>query len=156
MDGAGPTATVRDYLEEDFEPVVALWHRAKRAAYPFLPLEQARTIDEDRAFFRSSILARCRLSVAVEGNAPRAFLAMEGAYLDRLYVDPAHQRRGLGTLLLAEAIRACQGGIELHTHLENRAARAFYEKHGFRAIAFGLSPPPESAPDVKYRRDRGG
>jgi hypothetical protein len=26
-----------------------------------------------------------------------------------------------------------------------------YEKHGFKAVKFGLSPPPESAPDVEYR-----
>jgi hypothetical protein len=32
----------------------------------------------------------------------------------------------------------------------NLPARAFYEKNGFKAIEFGISPPPESEPDVKY------
>jgi len=41
-------------------------------------------------------------------------------------------------------------GLELHTHQENRAARRLYEKHGFKAVKFGVSPPPESAPDVEY------
>jgi hypothetical protein len=40
--------------------------------------------------------------------------------------------------------------LELHTHQENHAARQLYEKHGFRAVKFGLSPPPEGAPDVEY------
>jgi hypothetical protein len=40
--------------------------------------------------------------------------------------------------------------LELHTHQENYAARRLYEQHGFRAVKFGLSPPPENAPDVEY------
>ena len=31
------------------------------------------------------------------------------------------------------------------------ASRAFYEKHGFRAVRFVVSPPPESEPDVEYQ-----
>ena len=27
---------------------------------------------------------------------------------------------------------------------------AGFEKHGFVAVKFGISPPPESAPDVEY------
>src|SRR5687767_7326134 len=45
---------------------------------------------------------------------------------------------------------ASPDGLALHTHQENHAARAFYEKHGFRAVKFGISPPPENAPDVEY------
>ena len=151
-----PVAKTRDYAETDFEEVVALWHRSKRAAYPFLPLEQARTLEEDRAFFRANVVPRCRLRVYDEGGAVCAFLAMRGSYLDRLYVDPGHQRRGIGRILMDEAFRASPSGIELHTHQENRAARAFYEGLGFRAFAFGVSPPPESAPDVEYRWRPGG
>jgi hypothetical protein len=31
-------------------------------------------------------------------------------------------------------------------------ARAFYAKHGFAEVAFGVSPAPESEPDVELRR----
>jgi len=41
-------------------------------------------------------------------------------------------------------------GLELHTHQKNIAACRFYEKHGFVAVRFGISPPPESEPDVEY------
>ena len=37
-----------------------------------------------------------------------------------------------------------------HTHQQHAQARAFCEKHGFRAVKFGISPPPESEPDVEY------
>jgi ribosomal protein S18 acetylase RimI-like enzyme len=38
----------------------------------------------------------------------------------------------------------------LYTLQVNLNARAFYEKNGFVAEKLGLSPPPESEPDVEY------
>ena len=55
-----------------------------------------------------------------------------------------------GTRLIIFAKSLSPNGLELHTHQENRAARSLYEKHGFKAVHFGTSPPPESAPDVEY------
>lgn len=37
------------------------------------------------------------------------------------------------------------------THQKNSKARAFYEKWGLTAVRFGMSPPPESEPDVEYQ-----
>lgn len=37
-----------------------------------------------------------------------------------------------------------------YTHQENHAARSLYERRGFTAVQFGMSPLPESAPDVEY------
>jgi len=78
------------------------------------------------------------------------YLAMQDAYIDRLYVDPMEQRRGWGSRLIELAKRMHPMGLRLHTHQANHPARAFYERHGFRAVRFGVSPPPESAPDVEY------
>lgn len=80
-----------------------------------------------------------------------AYLAMNGSYIDRLYVDPTEWRRGWGSRLLSFAKRLCPAGLDLCTHQENYPGRAFYEKHGFKAVRFGISPPPECAPDVEYR-----
>jgi hypothetical protein len=41
-------------------------------------------------------------------------------------------------------------GLECHTHQENQAARAFYERNDFIAVKYGISPPPESAADIEY------
>jgi ribosomal protein S18 acetylase RimI-like enzyme len=79
-----------------------------------------------------------------------AYLALRGSYIDRLYVAPAHQRQGWGSELLLHAKLLRPSGLELHTHLENYPARALYERQGFVAVQFGVSPPPESAPDVEY------
>ena len=41
-------------------------------------------------------------------------------------------------------------GLELHTHQENHDARQLYEKHGFRAVKFGVSQPPEALVHATY------
>jgi len=75
---------------------------------------------------------------------------MKGSYIDRMFVDPSQWRKGWGTRLVVFAKSLSPNGLELHTHQENRAARRLYERHDFRAVTFGTSPPPESAPDVEY------
>jgi ribosomal protein S18 acetylase RimI-like enzyme len=80
-----------------------------------------------------------------------AYLAINGSYIDRMYVDPNEWRKGWGVRLVALAKDLSPHGLELHTHQANRPARALYEKQGFVAVGFGVSPPPESAPDVEYQ-----
>ena len=141
---------VRDFVSADLDPVVRLWNETKRATYDFIPIEQSRRVDEDRAFFCEHILPRCSLWVAGTDGDVAGFLALAGSYVDRLYVHPERQRRGIGAALLAHAKALRPGGLELHTHQRNPKARAFYEKHAFEAIRFGTSPPPECEPDVEY------
>jgi GNAT superfamily N-acetyltransferase len=79
-----------------------------------------------------------------------AFLTLDGSYVARLYVHPARQGSGVGTALLAHAKQTSPLGLELHTHQENAPAREFYERRGFIAVRFGISPAPENEPDVEY------
>jgi ribosomal protein S18 acetylase RimI-like enzyme len=144
------TVDIRPLREDEVDAVVRLWHVTKRDAYPYLPLEQSRTLDEDVRFFRDVILPRSSVWVADDGGALLGFMALEGSYIDRLYIHPDQQRRGVGTALMRKAMDLSPGGLQLHTHQQNTQARAFYEQHGFRAVKFGISPPPESAPDVEY------
>ena len=69
-------------------------------------------------------------------------------YVDALATDPAHRRRGVAGALLAEADRmaAAAGldGVALDTGLENRGARALYERARVRADA-GCARRPTSA-----------
>jgi ribosomal protein S18 acetylase RimI-like enzyme len=75
-------------------------------------------------------------------------------YVDALATDPAHRRRGVAQVLLAEADRlaAAAGleGVALDTGIENRAARALYERSGFKQR--GLRP----VPDERTARAIGG
>jgi ribosomal protein S18 acetylase RimI-like enzyme len=147
-DASGPE--VRRLRDDEVDEVIRLWHVTKRDAYPYLPLEQSRTIEEDSRFFREAILPRSDIWVADDGAALLGFMALEGSYIDRLYIHPEHQRRGIGTALMRKAMDLSPDGLQLHTHVKNTQARAFYERHLFRAVKFGISPLPESEPDVEY------
>ena len=134
----------------EIDALVRVWNATKRDTYDFIPQERDRTIEDDAAFFRAHILPRCAIWIAVADGAVLGFLALAESYVDRLYVHPDAQRRGVGAALLAKAIELSPAGIELHTHQKNGKARAFYEKHGLVAVRFGISAPPESEPDVEY------
>jgi ribosomal protein S18 acetylase RimI-like enzyme len=117
--------------------------------YSYLAQEQGSLQDEERTF-SERIWPNNEIWVAVDDKVVVAFLGLQGSYVGRLYVDPEHQRRGIGSALLEHAKGLSPAGLELHTHQKNVQARAFYEKHGFRAVHFGISPPPENEPDVEY------
>jgi ribosomal protein S18 acetylase RimI-like enzyme len=129
---------VRPFRAADLEPVIALWRAARFMG--------EHTEAEDRAYFGTLQ----DVWVGERDGVPLGFMALSPGWVEQLHVAPAAQRTGVGGALLEHA-KAQMQEIRLHTHLANAKARAFYAKHGFEEIAFGVSPPPESAPDVLLR-----
>ena len=142
--------TVRPMRADELDAVIVLWHETSADTYTFIEAERNRQLDDRRGYFLANIASRCRLHVALDGETMCGFLAMADSYIDRLYVHPGMQRRGVGEALLGKARELCPAGLEVHTHQANRRACAFYEKHGFLAVRYGVSPPPENEPDVEY------
>jgi ribosomal protein S18 acetylase RimI-like enzyme len=149
-DGVGRRVIVRRLVPEDVSAAAAVWHESRQVAYSFLRHMPWLSLEEDEAIFRTRILPDNELWVATVDDVVAAFLALQGSYIDRLYVQPEFQRCGIGSALLEHARKLCPAGLELRTHEKNLGARAFYERHGFRAVRFGRSPPPENEPDVEY------
>ena len=141
---------IRKFHDTDEADVVGVWYRSGMAAYTYLPTFQAMTLEQARWVWVNIIRPKCTIWVGTLDEQIVAYLAMNGSYIDRLYVDPAEWRKGWGTRFVNLAKQLSPQGLELHTHVENLAARALYERHGFKAVRFGTSPPPESAPDVEY------
>jgi ribosomal protein S18 acetylase RimI-like enzyme len=141
---------IRPYQNEDESAVIGVWHRSGLAAYPYLPTFQALTWEKAQQVFRDVIRPKNTIWVGTDDDRVVAYLAINESYIDRLYVDPAAQHQGWGTRFIAFAKEIRPKGLELHTHVENHPARKLYEKHGFVVVKFGISPPPESAPDVEY------
>ena len=141
---------IRPFQDADEIDTAAVWHRSGLAAYPYLPTWQALTLEKAEWVFHNIIRAQCTLWVGTLNDRVVAYLAMKGSLLDRLYVDPVEWRKGWGTKFVALAKQISPTGLELYTHQENHAARALYERQGFVAVKYGISPPPESAPDVEY------
>ena len=150
MNTANTRRRIRKFRGTDEADVVEVWYRSGMAAYTYLPTWQALTIEQARWVFANVIRPRCTIWVGTVNKQIVAYLAMNGSYMDRLYVDPPEWRKGWGTRFVNLAKQLSPQGLELHTHVENLAARALYERHGFTAVKFGTSPPPESAPDVEY------
>jgi GNAT superfamily N-acetyltransferase len=141
---------IRPFQDADETDTAAVWHRSGLAAYPYLPTWQAMTLETAQRVFHDVIRAQCAIWVGTLDGQVVAYLAMKGSNLNRLYVDPTEWRRGWGTKFVVLAKQLSPTGLETQTHQENNAARALYERHGFVAVRYGISPPPESAPDVEY------
>jgi GNAT superfamily N-acetyltransferase len=72
-------------------------------------------------------------------------------WIDQLYLAPHHVGNGIGTLLLAHALKTLPSPVRLYTFQANHGARRFYERHGFKAIAFTDGQGNEErCPDVLY------
>jgi ribosomal protein S18 acetylase RimI-like enzyme len=78
-------------------------------------------------------------------------LALEAPWVHQFAVFPEAQRTGIGTALLDKAREVSPSELRCVTFRRNVPARAFYEKHGFTAVAFGVSPAPELEADVELR-----
>jgi GNAT superfamily N-acetyltransferase len=141
---------IRRYSAGDRADVVGVWHRSGLAAYTYLPTWQAMTLDTAFWVFDNVILPKNDVWVGLDQGRIVAFMALNKTYIDRLYVDPRQWHKGWGTVFIEFAKKLSPEGLECHTHLENFPARALYEGQGFVTVKFGISPPPESAPDVEY------
>ncbi len=144
------TYHIRFYRADDFEPVTRLWRRAREAAVPELTARMGYSFKTDQAFFAEHIVAACDLWVVEKDGLVVAFMGIKKDFIDHLYVDPDHQRQGIGRMLLEQARDLSHDHLWLYTHAANSMARAFYEKNGFAAEKFGVSPAPENEPDVEY------
>jgi len=141
---------LRGYAERDFHVLAERWHATNIASYPYNAEQQRHTLEGARAFFAAHVVPACRIEVAEDAGDLAGFIALEGSWIRHFAVFPDYQRRGIGSALLGWARRQSPGELRLFTFQRNEKARRFYEHHGFVAIAFGVSPAPESEPDVQY------
>jgi GNAT superfamily N-acetyltransferase len=145
---------IREYQDEDFDPVTIIWRIAREKAMPDFQRTKGHFFYEDQWYFQNHILKDNNVWVDLDGNRPVAFMAMKDNFIDQLYVHPDHWRKGIGKLFLDFAREKRPEHIWLYTLQVNVNARAFYEKNGFIAEKFGTSPEPENEPDVEYHWQR--
>ena len=141
---------IREYREEDFDALTILWRIARERLLPEGQTDTGHYFYEDQQYFRDQILKKDRVWVVEIDHRPVAFMAMENDFIDQLYIHPRYQRQGIGKSLLEFARSQSPKHLWLYTLQSNVNARAFYEKNGFTAEKFGISPPPENEPDVEY------
>ena len=142
--------SIRDYRPADFDAVTIVWRIAREKSIPEFQRAKGHFFYEDQDYFRDHILKENQVFIVESNGKPVAFMAMRDDFIDHLYVHPDYQKRGIGKALLDLARQRSPEHVWLYTLQINTNARAFYEKNGFVAEKFGMSPPPENEPDVEY------
>jgi ribosomal protein S18 acetylase RimI-like enzyme len=135
---------------QDDAPAIADIHLTARwVAMPYLA--RPHTDDETRVWFAGCVCDRpAAWWVARRGDRVIGYMLINGEDLDHLYVHPDSQGQGVGTALLRKALSLSPRCVVLATSQRNTRARAFYEKHGFRATHYTEGDNEEREPDVHY------
>lgn len=138
-----------------FDPAMAgalvpMWRESFEAA---LGIHDPHSLAEQRAYLLERVAPVNTIRVAVRGGRIVAFVAASPRAVAQLYVRRGFQRQGLGTRLLRWAQERSDGSLQLYTFARNAGARAFYERHGFRATAHGFEPRWQ-LDDVRYEWSR--
>jgi GNAT superfamily N-acetyltransferase len=142
------TFLIREFRMGDFDAVTILWRVAREKLLPQGQTDTGHYFYEDQDYFQNQILKKNHVWVVEIDRYPAAFMAMENDFIDQLYVHPRYQRRGIGKAFLEFARGMSPEHLWLYTLQSNVNAQAFYEKNGFVAEKFGISP--ENEPDVEY------
>ena len=144
-----PSVTTRRGTVDDAAVAADIYLTSRRAAGALIP-RSTHSEDDVRTWFARIVLVEHEVWLAEVDGRPVGVMVVRGDFMDQLYVRPEAQRRGVGTSLVAQAKRG-RARLRLYTFEANEPARDFYEKHGFKAIAFGDGTAnEEGAPDVLY------
>lgn len=121
---------VRPARTDERDALVAIQRRASLALNEYRDLLQA---NPDAFGLPDGQIERGDVIVAEIDGRLAGFAALDGSELDGLFVEPEQWRRGIGAALIEAAVHeARRRGLSLVTVVANPAARAFYEKCGFR------------------------
>jgi len=145
--GCIPLVAVRSYRPQDFEDTVRLWYDVGCAAHPYV--SKRYSYAEYAAEFRDAMSVGCAIWQAEAAGQLAGFIILRDDYVDQLYVAVSRQRQGIGSILMERARIHSPQSLRLRCFVRNGSARAFYERLGFRAIDFGVSP--EGEPEIRYR-----
>jgi putative acetyltransferase len=126
---------IRRYEDADLDEMLRIWYEASVIAHDFLPAEfwagERETIRDVYIPMSETWLAEedGRVVGGVVG-----FIALLDNKVGGLFIDPAHQRRGIGKMLLDHARSLRDGAMTVHVFKANAGARRFYERYGFTAV----------------------
>jgi putative acetyltransferase len=134
---------------EDADVLAAIHIRSRAAAMPWLPVLHDEA--ETRSWMRDVVLAHQQVLVAERDGRPVGFAAVEGDWLEQLYVEPEALGTGVGRRLLDAVKAEHPGGLALYVFARNSRARRFYEAAGLVVSAEGDgSGNEEGQPDCTY------
>ena len=146
-------AALRQARPSDALSVADVLLLSRKAFLPFAPL--VHSDDEVRQWIAGVLIPSGGVIVSAVAGEVVGMLALsrESAcgWIDQLYLHPSVVGRGIGSQLIERAKQELGSPIRLYTFHANTASRRFYERCGFRAIAFSDGHANEErCPDVLY------
>ena len=144
---------IRPARSEEILPLTRLYVRARNEMEYLPPVP-----DEHVEQIAARIRRHDEVWLADDEGHMLGFLAIEHStnlaapVLERLYVEPADQSRGVGKTLLDKAKALRPGGLHLWVFQRNTGAIRFYERHGFNLVKLtDGAENMEREPDALYR-----
>lgn len=104
-----------------------LWEASVRASHHFL---QETDIENLKPYVMEGLANINHLYVAVDADAPTAFIGIQDEKIEMLFVSPRYLRKGIGKQLVDMAVKNHQA-VFVDVNEQNPGARAFYGKLGF-------------------------
>lgn len=146
MDGID--RSIREATPADALEIAELWLRSRRAAAG-IPAA-VHTDDEIRGWFQDVVISAGGVWVTSHEGSLDAMMVLKGDWVEQLYVAPESQRQGHGSRLLRLA-QSLRSELALWTFAANTPARAFYQRHRFKAEGPVSSDNEEHMPAMRYR-----
>jgi GNAT superfamily N-acetyltransferase len=111
--------------------------------------------DDVCRWFAEEVLPSQEVWVAEADECIVGVVVVDAGWVTQLYVDPSHQRQGLGSALLERAMERSPEGLDLWTFETNVSSHRFYERHGFVLVELTDGRDnEEQEPDRRYRWSR--
>jgi len=118
---------IRKYEKPDLDDLLAAWAAASEVAHPFLSPE---FLASERENIPNLYLPNAETWVHEIDGRVVALIAPIGNEVGAVFVDPKHQRSGIGQQLMDKA-RSLRETLEVEVFVANAIGRAFYAKYGF-------------------------
>ena len=140
-------AALIEYTSSWQEVLVHMW----RESFEFgVGITDPHPLAEQAAYFETEVLPKNNVRLALAAGQLVAFVAASGESVSQLHVRVGFHRQGIGSQLINWAKSQSIGSLWLYTFARNTVAQAFYEHHGFRAVARGFEPTWQLE-DIKYQ-----
>ncbi|MFD0556478.1 putative acetyltransferase [Stackebrandtia endophytica] len=110
--------------------LVEVWRSAVEATHDFLTPDDVEYFESRLA---SDYLPQVDLTVATVAGEIVGFVGLADGGLEMLFVEDEHRGRGIGTLLLRDAL-ARSATLRVDVNEQNERALGFYLRHGFHRV----------------------
>ena len=147
------SVALRTATAEDARHAAEVLLSSRKAFLPYAP--SVHTDAEVHRWVREVLIPSGGVTVACAGTLVVGVLATAResgvSWVNQLYIAPSHVGQGIGSRLLGHALASLPLPVRLYTFQANTRARSFYQRHGFKAVAFSDgSANEEHCPDVLY------